>query len=491
MLLLPVFDLIQIFMTGMVFMFFVYMLVRSIGLKEVHYRNYALYLFWFTTYLSINLAFNVWPEVFVKGSQEIKIAITLKIICQLAAYIVYFKFVSAFLNLPKHLPQLNKVFGYVKYILLIYIGLILINLALIHNNVLRNFSFDIARIILSLLSIYAITMAFKIKEGIVKFFILGNSLYLIFALLSWLISVQSNSPLIHNYPFILVFGDLNMAIILESICFALGLGYKELQCFKEREQLQFQLIQELEKTSLLQKKDTEQLEAQVKERTNTILALQKKQFESETQLRIDEERTRISRDMHDDLGSGLSGIFLLANHLKQNAKTQYPELSSDIDKIVTSSEDLNHRIREIIWTTSSEDDSLASLVSFIDRHCHVLSEKTKTQIKCINETYIPDIKLKDRERKNLFLCTKEFLNNAIKHNHNASIELNIKFPKLDSIKIEIKDNGVGFNYNQIRHKGNGLRNISQRIKDINGTFEIKSNDSGTIGTMSLVFGPPL
>ena len=328
MLLLPVFDLIQIFMTGMVFMFFVYMLVRSIGLKEVHYRNYALYLFWFTTYLSINLAFNVWPEVFVKGSQEIKIAITLKIICQLAAYIVYFKFVSAFLNLPKHLPQLNKVFGYVKYILLIYIGLILINLALIHNNVLRNFSFDIARIILSLLSIYAITMAFKIKEGIVKFFILGNSLYLIFALLSWLISVQSNSPLIHNYPFILVFGDLNMAIILESICFALGLGYKELQSFKEREQLQFQLIQELEKTSLLQKKDTEQLEAQVKERTNTILALQKKQFESETQLRIDEERTRISRDMHDDLGSGLSGIFLLANHLKQNAKTQYPELSS-------------------------------------------------------------------------------------------------------------------------------------------------------------------
>ena len=73
MLLLPVFDLIQIFMTGMVFMFFVYMLVRSIGLKEVHYRNYALYLFWFTTYLSINLAFNVWPEVFAKGSQEINI----------------------------------------------------------------------------------------------------------------------------------------------------------------------------------------------------------------------------------------------------------------------------------------------------------------------------------------------------------------------------------------------------------------------------------
>ncbi len=487
MLLLPVSELIQIFMTGMVFMFFLYMLVRSIGFKEVHYRNYALYLFWFTVYLSINLAINFWPEEFKKGSYLIKYVTTLKIICQLSAYIVYFKFVSVFLNLPKHLPQLNKVFGYVKYILFIYIGLILINLALFQNNIIRNFLFDIARIILSLLSIYAITMAFKIKEGIVKFFIVGNSLYLIFALFSWLISVQSNNPLIQNYPILLVLGDLNVAIILESICFALGLGYKELKSFKEREQLQFQLIKELEKNALLQKKDTQILEAQVKERTNTIIALQKKQFESETQIRIEEERNRIARDMHDDLGSGLSAIHLFSSYLKENTNNKFSEFSNEIDKIIQTSGDLNQSVREIIWTINTKDDSLNSLILFIKKYCNELNEKTNTKIEVHSHGTLPEIQLSGDQRKHLFLCVKESINNALKHSKATKIKIIFGWIEQKNILIHIVDNGIGFDTNKSEDVtyGNGLYNIKQRMNEIRGDVDINSNNSGTQIELSL------
>ncbi|MBK8483640.1 MAG: hypothetical protein IPL31_04645 [Saprospiraceae bacterium] len=108
-------------------------------------------------------------------------------------------------------------------------------------------------------------------------------------------------------------------------------------------------------------------------RTQKLLAIQR--IEIEKTLALEGERSRISRDMHDDLGSGLSAIHLLSNYLKENSAIKYPEFSTEVEKILKSSAELNQLIREIIWTINSKDDSLNSMVLFIRRYCNELNEK--------------------------------------------------------------------------------------------------------------------
>ncbi|MBK9729526.1 MAG: hypothetical protein IPO86_15575 [Saprospiraceae bacterium] len=214
-------------------------------------------------------------------------------------------------------------------------------------------------------------------------------------------------------------------------------------------------------------------------RTQKLLAIQR--IEIEKTLALEGERSRISRDMHDDLGSGLSAIHLLSNYLKENSAIKYPEFSTEVEKILKSSAELNQRIREIIWTINSKDDSLNSMVLFIRRYCNELNEKIKTRIDVFSQDPVPEILLTGEQRKQIFLCVKEAINNALKHGKASEISVYINSEPDKNISIRIQDNGIGFNSDQssVMGNGNGLNNIKQRMADIKGTMEVNSDNNGT------------
>ena len=86
------------------------------------------------------------------------------------------------------------------------------------------------------------------------------------------------------------------------------------------------------------------------------------------------------------------------------------------------------------------------------------------------------------KRRNIFLCVKETLNNALKH-ANASL-ITIDFNINHELQIKITDNGVGIDLQKLRQFGNGLKNISRRMESIGGTYHIENNN-GTITTLTL------
>jgi ligand-binding sensor domain-containing protein/signal transduction histidine kinase len=199
-------------------------------------------------------------------------------------------------------------------------------------------------------------------------------------------------------------------------------------------------------------------------RTQRLLALQQMEFDKQNAL--EKERTRIARDMHDDIGSGLSAINLLANYIKNTPLSTDTHL--EIKHIAESSTELNQRIREIIWSVSSDSDNMEGLAHFLRRYVSEFGEMQHIDTQFIAPDNLPEMKLSNEAKRNLFLCVKEALNNTTKYAKATLIEVSIRVEE-HNLLLTIKDNGVGFDLETaLKNGGNGLKNIQARMKQVGG-----------------------
>jgi two-component system sensor histidine kinase DesK len=113
-------------------------------------------------------------------------------------------------------------------------------------------------------------------------------------------------------------------------------------------------------------------EKQLKESEHQNQLLQK---ELEKQKSIEAERERISHDMHDDLGAGISALKLQAEFLKQRAEND--DLKSDIDELLKTSEEMNLSMREMLWSLNSGNDTLGNFIDYSKMYAQNFLKKTK------------------------------------------------------------------------------------------------------------------
>lgn len=211
-------------------------------------------------------------------------------------------------------------------------------------------------------------------------------------------------------------------------------------------------------------------EQQLKESEHQNQLLQK---ELEKQKSIEQERERISHDMHDDLGAGISALKLQAEFLKQRAEDD--DLKGDIDELLKTSEDMNLSMREMLWSLNSGNDTLGSFIDYSKMYAHNFLKKTKIQLNVEDENIIFETTITTEQRRNLFLCLKEALNNAYKHSQSNQLKLSF-VQKGKEFMMKISDNGIGINHE--KPEGNGLRNMKRRMKEQNGHCEV-TTENGT------------
>jgi signal transduction histidine kinase len=186
-----------------------------------------------------------------------------------------------------------------------------------------------------------------------------------------------------------------------------------------------------------------------------------------------EERSRISADIHDEIGSGITAIRLMSEVARRKMKNnRVPEL----DKISSSADDLLNKMHAIIWSMNNGNDSLANLIDYTKSWIREYFEDSSIGCRVIVPDFIPDKTLSGSKRRNIFLCVKELLNNIIKHA--KASEVRIRFTYNELLEIEIADNGCGIDFKQKRPFGNGLINIRTRMENIGGEFFIR-NERGT------------
>jgi len=189
----------------------------------------------------------------------------------------------------------------------------------------------------------------------------------------------------------------------------------------------------------------------------------------EKEQQMDRERQRISREMHDDIGAGLTQITMMSESAKSKAGSGS---AKELDDIAETGRRLVSSMSEIIWSLNPENKTLEQLLAYLREQLHKQLEYAGIDYSLQITDAGGDIMLSNEQRRNILLATKEIVNNAVKYSHAKNISVIIMLHK-NILTGHIEDDGCGFNAVAV-YKGNGLKNIKHRIEELGGKLDIAS-----------------
>jgi signal transduction histidine kinase len=181
-----------------------------------------------------------------------------------------------------------------------------------------------------------------------------------------------------------------------------------------------------------------------------------------------ELRNRISRDLHDDLGSRLGGMRLISESLLKD-----PDLSAttreDIDMIYRASGEANHAMRDIVWLLDTKEASRAKLV----RHMRQLAPSVLGHLDFqFDADEVPEQKLEFEFRRQILFSFKECLTNVAKHAEARQVYCHIGGDE-KRFTFQVRDDGKGFILEDAKG-GHGIGNLNTRASSIGGSVQIDS-----------------
>ncbi|HSY17394.1 MAG TPA: two-component regulator propeller domain-containing protein [Candidatus Acidoferrales bacterium] len=199
---------------------------------------------------------------------------------------------------------------------------------------------------------------------------------------------------------------------------------------------------------------------------------------------LDKERTRIARDLHDDLGGSLTQVkqlFELAirNHAAPDKMSQY--LQRGLAKTQHGIKSLD----ETVWAVNPHNDTLPDLIDYIGQSAVEFLHAADIRCRVDLPASPPGRTISAEARHNLFLVVKEALNNVVRHAHASEVRLQAAVTG-EAMTLTITDNGRGFEQTPAIAQADGLRNMSQRMEEIGGQFRIESKP-GAGTNISLVY----
>lgn len=205
----------------------------------------------------------------------------------------------------------------------------------------------------------------------------------------------------------------------------------------------------------------------------------KSSFEKELAIKLTEEkeRLRIAKDIHDDLGSGLSKINFLSELISFH-KNLNPEIAENAESIADTSKKLVANMRDLIWALDPENVTLSGLIARIREYSTDYLEDFSAKLKLKTDENIPELPITKESHREILMTVKESLNNIVKHSKATLIEIETGIYH-ELLSISVRDNGIGISESE--SSGNGLKNMRSRINSVGGEFIIDNNsDQGTL-----------
>ena len=190
-------------------------------------------------------------------------------------------------------------------------------------------------------------------------------------------------------------------------------------------------------------------------------------FQNKTLEIQQEERNKLVSNVHDTFGGYLEALKLRLLQKSENTPEKIEEILNAFYK------DYRYLLNSLYAPKINADNFVENLIEFCDKlnqlidsninHHFSLNESQLSQEKCIH----------------LYRIISELVTNAIKHSNASKIEIRIQQQEKNVITVEVSDNGIGFDKNTVYQNGFGLKNIKQRVKEINGQLKMDSNNLGT------------
>jgi len=197
------------------------------------------------------------------------------------------------------------------------------------------------------------------------------------------------------------------------------------------------------------------------------LALNRKE-----RLLLQEERARIARDIHDDIGARMTQL-VLHGEVAQNDLSIDSEMRQQLNWICDEARGLLSTMDEILWAVNPRRDTLRDFASYV---CKYAEEFLKpTQVQCFFEVE-PEMSAANFDlpfRRSLLMAIKETLNNAVKYSQATELFLKIE-RQGDWLIVAVRDNGKGFDPGAVKPGRNGLTNMAQRMSELGGNCLVAS-----------------
>jgi len=186
---------------------------------------------------------------------------------------------------------------------------------------------------------------------------------------------------------------------------------------------------------------------------------------------LEQERTRIARDIHDELGSSLTRIVMLSQPEDDDVATTRPEMK----RIYETARNLTRTMDEVVWAVNPRQDTLEGLTTYLTAFAQEFTSAANVACRLDLPDHMPVVPLSAEVRHNLFLAAKEAIHNAVRHGKAQAISIALKLAP-GGFTLAVSDDGIGFQVGASvgsRH-GHGLENMRARLAAIGGKCDISS-----------------
>jgi signal transduction histidine kinase/ligand-binding sensor domain-containing protein len=219
--------------------------------------------------------------------------------------------------------------------------------------------------------------------------------------------------------------------------------------------------------------------------SNRILRQRLRRLELEKKL--DQERARIARDLHDELGSRMSRIGFTADSIPQEQDRLHQK--EMLASLTLQTRGLVEDLHRVVWTINPRNDTWRHLAVYISRYAQRLVSDICLVCTIDGVENIPDIPVTPDIRNHLAAITKESLNNILKHAKARHVRIEMAADN-ENFHLGIRDDGCGFDERKLNeHDGFGLENMRARMSESGGQIQIKSNPgAGTEIRLSVSLG---
>lgn len=206
-------------------------------------------------------------------------------------------------------------------------------------------------------------------------------------------------------------------------------------------------------------------------------------------IELEQVRRRIATDLHDDIGSSLSQVYLLSEVVRQRVGPDDSAVTEPLAMISSASEEMVSSMSDIVWAINPQKDHLSDLVLRMRRFASDTFAARDIAFRFRAPDADMDVRLGANIRREVFLIFKESVNNLVKHS--GCTEAEIEFQITDgSLLLRVSDNGKGFDASR-DSDGHGLLSMRERAGSIGGQFDLVSAvGRGTIVTFSSQLAQP-
>ena len=205
------------------------------------------------------------------------------------------------------------------------------------------------------------------------------------------------------------------------------------------------------------------------------MAFMKEKAVQDGKLELQNEKVRLSRDLHDNIGAELTLIAAETDAI--SSLTTDEKVKQELKELRNYSTSAMHQLRETIWAIHDKEIDIEGFILKYKQFKMRLVQPYGIKAEYEKQIDNSDVIIKPSKVINLFRVCQEAVNNACKYSGASYLKTTFMLSG-NLLSVKVKDNGKGFDLQSVR-RGNGLENMKFRIEEIGGSIEFSSNESGT------------